>query len=426
MIAKFIKKYSKRILFPNGVETSKIYQLYQRIRPEKRERVIIDWTKKREKNKKSSRPNIIDGVNVVSFLRTSKGIAEAARSSILALNYANIPFTTIDCGIMIPDDQKVESLPTSKFSHNFKFNTNLFHMNPPELINLWSQFNKNQLSNLYNIGVWYWELPDFPDDWTFGFNLVDEVWVATQFVYDSVSAKSPLPVFIMPPCIQVDFNPSLTRTDFGLPENRFLFLCAYDVLSYQDRKNPMAAIEAFKRTFPRNDPSVGLVIKTSNTQTDTGRLKELYEATQGYTNCYFITDTFNKQKFNSLLHLVDAYISLHRAEGFGLIPAEIMSLGKPVIMTKWSGNLDLITPDNCCGVEFKLIPIQQKSGPYMPGQIWADPNIEHASSLMKKLVSDAVYYTNISKSAKLFMRENFSPAIISRKIRDRLSQIGLD
>ena len=423
-IFKLIKSNIKEFIFSRG-ENSRIYHFYLQYWPKKSQRAINQWRRRRKSHRtnKKQLPEI-DGLNVVSFLLTAKGIAEAARANIMALRFAKIPYTTIDCGVTIPDNQKVEPLPHSEFGHQFTFNTNLLHINPIELLNLWSHVNKKHLSSLYNIGVWYWELPKFPEDWKFAFDLVDEVWVATQFVYDSVSAVSPHPVTIIPPCIQVNYNASLTRSDFGLPDDRFLFLCAYDVLSYQDRKNPMAAIEAFKRAFPKDDSSVGLVIKTSHTQTDTGRLKELYEAVKGYSNCYFIKETYKKKDFNALIHIVDTYISLHRSEGFGLIPAESMSLGKPVIMTKWSGNLDLMTDNNSCGVDFKLIPIKYTSGPYKTGNIWADPDVDHAASFMKKLVNDRDYYTVISRNAQKTMATDFSIENVSNKIKDRLNQIS--
>ena len=43
---------------------------------------------------------------------------------------------------------------------------------------------------------------------------------------------------------------------------------------------------------------------------------------------------------NTLLADVDVYVSLHRSEGFGLVMAESMYVGTPVIATDWSGNTE--------------------------------------------------------------------------------------
>ena len=48
----------------------------------------------------------------------------------------------------------------------------------------------------------------------------------------------------------------------------------------------------------------------------------------------------------ALFARADCYVSLHRAEGFGLTLAEAMALGKPVIATGFSGNTDFMTPAN--------------------------------------------------------------------------------
>ena len=388
--------------------------------------LITEWLRDREKYPWARGSNTDNsGINIVGFLRTAKGIAEAARSSIHALEAVKMPYSIIDYEVGIPVSQQTEPLPYSQYGKDFHFNTNLFHINPPQLPYLWETFGKSNLTGRYNIGVWYWELPIFPKEWRFAFGLMDEVWVATQFVLDSVSANSPVPVVKIPPCIQIVYDHKLKRTDFDLPDHRFLFLCAYDVLSSQARKNPLGAIKAFKRAFAKNDPSVGLVIKINNTDDNSDEIKQLHDEVQGYSNCYFIEEIFEKQKFNALVKLMDVYISLHRSEGFGLIPAEAMSLGKPAIMTRWSGNLDLMATDNSCGVDYKLIPVAEKFGPYSPDQIWAEPDIDHAAFYMQKLCSEKLYYSQISKHAKKFIHDHFSPEIIGKLIKERMGEVGL-
>ena len=368
---------------------------------------------------------IEEGVNLVGYFRAVKGISEAARSSALALANAGIPYTVNDYEFGIPAEQQVDSLPHSPHGAGFKFNTNLIHINPPQLPFLWNSFAQGDLTARYNIGVWYWELPELPDEWLPAFSLVDEVWAATQFVYDSVSAKSSVPVIKIPPCIHPIYDQQLKRTDFDLPADRFLFMCAYDVLSTQARKNPLGAVNAFKKAFPKNNLSVGLVIKVNNASENPHEVRQLNEHIAGYQNCYIIEDIFDKAKFNSLLNVVDAYVSLHRSEGFGLIPAEAMSFGKPVIMTRWSGNLDFMTANNSCGVDYKLIPVGEQAGPYLPGQFWADPDINHAAFLMQKLVTDRSYYAEISYHAKKTIQKDFSLDRIGQLIKDRLTNIGL-
>ena len=365
------------------------------------------------------------GVNLVGYFRTVKGISEAARSSALALDAISIPYSVVDYEFGIPPSQQVESLPESQHGYDFRFNTTLIHINPPQLPYLWVNFGKKELSGRYGIGIWYWELPEFPDEWCFAFDLVDEVWVASQFVFDSVSAKSPVPVVKIPPCINTVINDSLQRSDYNLPVDCFLFMCAYDVLSVQARKNPYGAVEAFIRAFIANDSAVGLVIKVNNATENPQEIKQLRDYLKDYSNCFIIEDVFDRPTFNSLINLIDAYISLHRSEGFGLIPAEAMSLGKPVIMTRWSGNLDFMTDDNSCGVDYQLVPVGKGAGPYVPGQFWANPDLDQAAYFMQKLYVDKKFYAQISNNAKKTIRDKFSPSHIGKLMKDRMKQVGL-
>ena len=365
------------------------------------------------------------GINIVGYFQTVKGIGEAARSSAMALTVGNIPHTVNNFEFGIPARQQFDYLSELKIKNGFPYNTNLFHINPPELPYLYSYFNKADLVSRYNIGVWYWELPEFPDEWRFAFELVDEVWVATQFILESISAKSTVPIVKIPPCIHMIHNKDLSRSDFGLPSNCFLFMCAYDMLSTQARKNPQGAIEAFRRAFPKNDSAVGLVIKINNARENPDEIKRLRVELQDYSNFYFIEEILDRSRMDSLINVVDGYVSLHRSEGFGLIPAEAMSLGKPVVMTRWSGNVDLMTSDNSCGVDYTLISLKEKFGPYLPGQMWAEPDLDHAAFFMKKLYTDKNYYSEISERAKKTIQDHFSPLVVGRLMKERMTQIGL-
>jgi glycosyltransferase involved in cell wall biosynthesis len=387
---------------------------------------VKEWQMARKNNPWQTDSKISQkGINLVGYLQVAKGISEAARNNILALKAAEIPYSVIDYDRAMPLYLKTESLPTSEHSKDFIYNTNLIHINPPQLPYLWERFRKSDLIGRYTIGVWYWELPNLPKDWQFAFDLVDEVWVATKFVFDSVSAKSPVPVTKIPPCIDLYCEQHTSRADFNLPSNCFLFLCAYDVLSIQARKNPQGAIEAFKRAFPATDSSVGLVIKINNAQQNLPEIKKLKDELKGYSNCFFIEKTLDKAQMNSLLSHIDVYISLHRSEGFGLIPAEAMYFGKPVVMTKWSGNVDFMTENNSCGVNYNLVHVGYNAGPYASDQLWADPDIDHAAGYLQRLHTDSTYYATLSREASKTIRTSFSPQFVGKAIRNRLVKLGL-
>jgi glycosyltransferase involved in cell wall biosynthesis len=363
------------------------------------------------------------GVNLIGFLGAELGLGAAARGSALAFNTVGTPVNLINIDLQSPEEKTRDSMPGFQGSARSEFGINLIHINVPEYPLLWKRVDKGLLAGGYNIGVWYWELPDLPDEWRKGFGVLDEIWVATRFVKESIQKQSPIPVIKIPPCIYVDLDQTLKRSDFDLPEEIFLFLNAYDTHSVSERKNPLAAIRAYKEAFQRNDSSVGFVVKVSNAADDPEMIKQIKHELLGYLNCYLIEDILPRVKFNSLLNLVDAFVSLHRSEGFGLIPAEAMFLGKPVIATNWSGNTDFMTTDNSCMVDYQLIPVKSGLLHYQPGQFWADADISHAAQLMKKLTSDHFYYDNISKNARATMVRNFSPEKIGDIMKTRLEEV---
>ena len=383
-----------------------------------------DWYQARKDNPWNPVSSTLPvGLNLVGFFSTAKGIAEAARSTIKALNTTEINYSIINFESSIPDDLKTLPLPTANFLNKFAYNTNLIHVNPPEMPLVWQNYSKQNLTGRYTIGVWYWELPDFPADWLFAFNLVDEVWVGSRFIEQSLTKHSTVPVRLIPPCIEVDVDETLNRLFFNLPQDRFLYLCAYDVASTSARKNPQGAIDAYLKAFPNPTNQTGLVIKVNASKNSFDQLSTLEEKISHREDIFLINKQLSRTEMNTLIDLTDVYVSLHRAEGFGLIPAEAMYLGKPVIMTNWSGNTDLMTGDNACGVTYQLVPIKDQQGPYPSGGTWAEPDIEHAAFFMKRLMSDKDYYQCISQKASFHIRHNFSPERIGSLIKQRLLDI---
>ena len=91
----------------------------------------------------------------------------------------------------------------------------------------------------------------------------------------------------------------------------------------------------------------------------------------------------------SIMHACDAYVSLHRAEGFGLTVPEALALGKPVISTAYSGTLETTTPANSWLVPYRLVPVGDGSPPYPADARWAEPDIAHAARAMREVFENS-------------------------------------
>jgi glycosyltransferase involved in cell wall biosynthesis len=362
------------------------------------------------------------GVNLIGYARAEMGIGESCRIAARNLDAAGIPFGIIN--FTGTNKARMSDLSWSHKEVNEPVhNINIVHLNAEQMIELYTEYGADLFENRCTIGYWHWELPDFPDRWLNSFSLVDEVWVPSNFVADSIAMKSPVPVVKIPHSVQVVISTPRDRAYFGLPEDRFLFLCMFDLNSYQVRKNPQAAIEAFKTAFFDRGKDVGLVLKVNGFANNKEELRKLRDSVNDFENIYITAETLTRNDTNALMNVVDCYVSLHRSEGFGLGLAESMFLGKPVIGTAWSGNIDFMTPFNSCLVNYRLVQLGATYGPYEAYQHWAEPDIEHAAHFMRKLVEDRTYYDRLSKAGQKDIIEHFSPMAVGALIKQRISYI---
>lgn len=362
------------------------------------------------------------GVNLIAYIRAEMGLGTAARGLALALESVNIPFNIINFEYLNPSlhrDTSWRHKETDYSSHDFT----ILAVNPDNIFNSRDQAQKEFVRERYTIGYWFWELPEIPDDWLSAFSLVDEVWAASRFVQDAISLKSPVPVFRVPVAVRLGPTDKCSRGTFSFPERQFLFLSMSDTHSQLARKNPLGVVRAFKRAFPGDNNSVGLILKINNANSiyaDPEAIALLREEISGYRNIYLLDSIMTRAEIDSLLAVSDCFISLHRSEGFGLGPAEAMSLGKPVILTNWSGNTDYMTPHNSIGIDYELIPVGKQYGPYEPDQLWADPDLEQAAFWMKHLAQDTKVANRIGLLGQETIRNEFSPEAVGKLIHKRL------
>jgi glycosyltransferase involved in cell wall biosynthesis len=370
-------------------------------------------------------PSPLKGINLFSFIRAEMGIGESGRLAARALEMTGIPFGILN---YTETNHRMEDLTWNHKEMNQPiYNINLYHLNSDNMRPARRFFGDGvfMAPNRYRIGYWHWELPDFPEEFAAQFELVDEVWVPTNFVLDSISKKARVPVMKIPHGIEVNYSPEYNRASFGLPENQFLFFSMYDTQSFHTRKNPQAVIEAFKLAFEKNDPSVGLVLKLNNTNIHPHDAELLRQLTKGYSNIYLIASILPKVVVNSLMNCTDCFVSLHRSEGFGLGLAEAMYLGKPAIGTNWSGNTDFMNISNSCPVSYRMVQVGDNFGPYKAHQFWADPVIMHAAGYMLKLVQEPEYRCRIAAEGQRTIRTEFSPQVVGEMMKQRLLRIGV-
>jgi glycosyltransferase involved in cell wall biosynthesis len=360
-----------------------------------------------------------DGVNLIGFVKGEIGLGQGCRLLASAMDYAEVPFTLIN--FELHSMRNEDRTWTHKITNSPAYNINLIHLNPSEMQILYLQNGRSMWDKRYNIVVWLWELENFPEEWRPMLHFADEIWAPSEFIYEAARKFTDKPVYKISYPVSVPVAPECDRRYFGLPENCFMVLCMYDANSTLGRKNPLASIKAYKSAFPEKNKNVGLVIKVNNA--DTSMITMLRGELAGYENIFIIGETMDKIIVNSLISVCDAYISLHRAEGFGLILAEAMLLGKPCIATGWSSNTEFMTSENSCLVDYRMITIEEECGPYPPGQRWAEADTGQAAGFLRKLYADGEYYRRIAKRGENYIKENLNYERAAGIINARLSEI---
>ncbi|MCL2935983.1 MAG: glycosyltransferase, partial [Trichodesmium sp. MAG_R02] len=277
-------------------------------------------------------------------------------------------------------------------------------------------------ANKYNIGFWAWEIPKFPQKWITAFTPFNEIWTYSNYCAESISMVSPIPVIKMMPSINLPI-PKIGRKELELPTDKFIFLFIFDFFSRLERKNPLATITAFKKAFGNYNPNVLLLIKSSNSQHFLKDKSSLINSIGDSQNIKYIDGYLSKEKINALLYNCNCYVSLHRAEGFGLTMAEAMFYGKPVIATGYSSNTEFMNIGNSFLVDYEKVEIAENYGPYKQGDIWANPNIEHCANLMKYVFDNYRQAEKIGLKASQDIKLLLSPETIGQKIKTRLECI---
>lgn len=362
------------------------------------------------------------GINLVGYLAAELGIGEAARSLARACHAAGVPFSGTDVGYQSQNLQRDTSILNLATRENFPID--LLYVNADQTLPTVQHLQTiGQPRGRYTIGFWHWEQPQLPVPLLQAFAHVDEVWVPSTFVQDAVAAVSPVPVFKVPHALELTVTPGVQRSQFGLPQGRLLVLVMYDFDSYQHRKNPQAAIAAYRKAA-RQCPELQLVVKTINSQRHAQAYAELRATVQDLPHVRFIDEFLTRQQTWDLQSCCDILLSLHRAEGFGLAPAEMMYLGKAVVATGWSANMDFMNVDNSMPVHFRLEPLARDVGAYPAGPLWAEADTDYAAACLVQLARDPALAGRLGHQAAQDIRRHLNPAEVGRQIRQRLQMLG--
>ncbi|WP_428487104.1 glycosyltransferase [Rhodopila sp.] len=317
---------------------------------------------------------------VAGYLGASTGLGTAARRLVSGLRAAGFDPGEID--LTGPLRQGPAGPPPRMPSGP---GTLVVQVNGPMLPWALLALGRRALRDKRVIAVWNWELPILPGDWDRGFSACHVIWTPSRFTAAACSRAGGPPVLICPNHVPAPDPSPLGRDAFGLPSDAFVSLCLFDATSSLSRKNPLGAISAHRLAFGDRRDRI-LLLKTHDTALAGPAWRAVAQAAATASNVRVLDAAMPRRDLWALMAASDAVLSLHRAEGFGYVIAEAMVLGRPVVATGWSGNMDFMHGPGTHAVPYVLVPAHDPQDTYaVAGAYWAEPDLAAAATMLVRL-----------------------------------------
>jgi glycosyltransferase involved in cell wall biosynthesis len=348
------------------------------------------------------------GFNIISFLAGMVGTSEIARNFINSIFQTGIKFSLVNVPNAVINTLDVDEIKIYKnyISKKPLLNHSIYFFNADTISNI---AEKSLLirQNIYSSAVWWWEFDDylnFPE----AFQYIDEVIVYTDFIKTAVEKSKPDGFKVRKMTFPYNINWVINetrdnvRTKMKLNNNDFVYFFNFDFYSCMERKNPLAVLDTFAIVSSKYK-DCKLILKLIHQEAFSDDCKLLYEKIAKFNmqnRVIVLTDSISRNAFMSIINACDAYISMHRSEGLGLGMLEAMTIGKPVIATRYGGNLEFMSDNNSLLIDYQITEVMSDWGPYRKGWLWANPYIEDAVEKMLYLYENREYCIQLGIEAK--------------------------
>ena len=353
------------------------------------------------------------------------GVGQVLRSAFRALRAAHVPVMIVDAYGRPDQDPHLAAEFGQFVTDRVGDGIGIFCMNGDEVARVFEHMGA-RAEGPYRIVIPMWELANYPAVWARQLERFDEVWAASAFIHGSVARSVSVPVHHLPLAIEPRLRQPFGRRAFGLPESSYLFLFAFDFTSFIQRKNPFAALDAFQRVLEaRPAGDVRFVIKLNSSGARPNDRKQFLEFLGKFGDRVILLDRTLSDAEILALHLCcDAYVALHRSEGYGFGLAEAMFFKRPVLATAYSGNLDFMSADCSFLLDYRLVPVPDGAYPHAAGQVWAEPDVRQAAEIMVRLVDDPDLGRALGEAASRHIRTHFSHRAIGLRYAARLAAVA--
>jgi glycosyltransferase involved in cell wall biosynthesis len=302
---------------------------------------------------------------------------------------------------------------------------NLIHSNADEMITMAGGAFRHRFGGRFNAAMWFWETADLPERSRPALDIVDELWVASEYLVDVFGQYAQVPVYNIGLASDLPAYREIDRESLGFQDDEFVFLFVYDALSSYGRKNPGKALDAFVAAFAPRFEGVRFVLKVSNLNKFPASQAEILALEEKYPAITVIDEYLPRDGVLDLMAASDIYISLHAAEGYGLTILEAMALGTPTICTGYSGNMDFTSSENSWLVDYEIIATTEPTGPYPKDSVWASPNVDSATALIRHVAENRDEVRIKAERARVDAAAASSLEAYARRLETQLRRVGV-
>ncbi|CAM3991043.1 glycosyltransferase family 4 protein [Kibdelosporangium persicum] len=354
------------------------------------------------------------GVNIAGYLTAELGLGEMGRIISKVVERAGVPLVSVVEEHSLACSTALDLPPTAGRP---RFPVTIMAVNADQTELLMASYPEVGHER-YRIGLWAWELEDFPAWQHMGYDFVDEIWTVSEFCAKAFAKHSPVPVKVIPVPVM---DPGLPPRPPRDPGKTVQFFFAFDYNSTGQRKNPWGVVTAFKKAFEGRD-DVKLVIKATNGQLHAKAVERLLHVIDGDPRIELVERYLSVAELNKLYADSDCYVSLHRSEGFGLTVAEAMVRGMAVISTDYSSTTEFFNDEVGWPIPYRMVEVGPGWAPYQENAQWADPDLDAAAEAMREIADNPAEADRRGRAAREYVLRTRSPeaaaAWVTTQLRD--------
>ncbi len=281
-------------------------------------------------------------------------------------------------------------------------------------------YRAHGLDGKYVVSCALWEADDLPESYKRSLELVQEVWVPSQYCKAVFERYHPR-VHVVPYAVDRDLRCSdldraAVRQMVNFNPARIYYLTVTKV--WDKRKNVQFLIDAFER-LAGDMPNARLIVKAGMGE------ERPHISDERIT---MVNANLTDRQVAALYECADVYVSAHHSEGWGLTMADALLFGKPTIATGYSGNMEFMDSSNSFPLAFEEECIREEDvfGSFTNQMRWAYPcpnDLEGKLLLLYGLRDNSAVREEVECRLRAAVNiQRFNPVEVGKILRERLEE----